>query len=90
MEKNSIAKDATEIVLVKPKSGNNEIRLAVIAVANGYRLIITMPFSMAFGARVLLQTSEKIKVLASETIIGSGTYLREQNPGSKDRLSDAA
>ncbi|KAK8980809.1 hypothetical protein V6N11_047940 [Hibiscus sabdariffa] len=50
MEKNFIAKDATETVLVKPKSGNNGIRLAVIAVANGYRLIITM----AFGAEEIM------------------------------------
>ncbi|KAK9017198.1 hypothetical protein V6N11_079680 [Hibiscus sabdariffa] len=87
MEKNSIAKDATETVMVKPKSGNNGSRLAVIAVANGYRLMITMPFSMAFGARVVLSIRLNGRKLQLRR---SGMYLREQKPDDKGRLSDAA
>ncbi|KAK8980815.1 hypothetical protein V6N11_047946 [Hibiscus sabdariffa] len=84
MEKNSIAKDAIETVLVKPKSGNNRIRLAVIAVANGYRLIITMPFSMAFGAN-LTQGRKGAVEKAEEIMANTPNTVNPTKPHNRKR-----
>ncbi|KAK8508792.1 hypothetical protein V6N12_034895 [Hibiscus sabdariffa] len=63
-----------EIVLVKAECSNNRFGLTLNAVANSYRLIITMPFLMASGARVVLPIRLKTRKRA-ESVMNSGTEL---------------
>ena len=74
-------------MIIEPTSGNTGIGLAAVAVAKGYRAVLTLPDTMsverrnllkAYGAEIVLTEGAK----GMKGAIARAEELKEQNPGS--------